>query len=77
MDAGAGEGAGDAAWRVIESCQPIEGSGGAGSYEYQPPRAPMATEMPPTVAYPYMCIEGAKQLAAAASALAAAVYMLA
>lgn len=74
MDAGAGAGASDAAWRTIESCQPVEGDM---MYEYQPPRQAMATELPPKEKYAYMCIEGAKQLAAAASALAAAVYMLA
>lgn len=74
MDAGAGEGSASAAWRTIESCQPVEGDM---MYNYQPPRAAMAITLPDTKQYPYMCIEGAKQLAAAASALAAAVYMLA
>jgi len=37
----------------------------------------MATKMPDKESVPFMCIDGAKKLAAAASALAAAVYMLA
>jgi len=63
----------DAAWRTIESCQKED----ATSYSYQPARAPMETTMPDKVSVPFTCIEGAKKLAAAASAVAAAVYMLA
>jgi len=63
----------NAAWRTIETCQ-LET---ADSYSYQPPRAPMATTMPATESANFTCIEGAKKLAAAASAVAAAVYMLA
>jgi hypothetical protein len=37
----------------------------------------MATTWPATDSVPFMCIEGAHKLAAAASAVAAAVYMLA
>jgi len=37
----------------------------------------MAVEMPATVSVDFTCIEGAKKLAAAASAVVAAVYMLA
>lgn len=37
----------------------------------------MATGAPATIALDFKCIEGAKKLAAAASALATAVYMLA
>jgi hypothetical protein len=37
----------------------------------------MALEMPTTIQAAFTCIEGAKKLAAAASAVAAAVYMLA
>jgi len=37
----------------------------------------MAVAMPATVSVDFTCIEGAKKLAAAASAVAAAVYMLA
>jgi hypothetical protein len=37
----------------------------------------MATTCPATDSVPFMCIEGAHKLAAAASAVAAAVYMLA
>jgi len=68
-----GAGVADAAWRTIETCQTIETT----SYSYQPPRAPMATTMPTPVAAGFTCIEGAKTLAAAASAVASAVYMLA
>lgn len=63
----------DAMWKTIETCQAAD----ATAYDYQPPRAPMATEMPATVSVGFTCIEGAKKLAAAASAVAAAVYMLA
>jgi hypothetical protein len=70
MEAGTTE---DAAWRTIETCQSAE----ATSYEFQPARAPMATTMPAKIAVDFACIEGAKKLAAAASAVAAAVYMLA
>merc|ERR1711862_41974 len=69
----AGDGVADAAWRTIETCQTETDS----SYMYQPPRAPMATTLPDPVSVPFTCIEGAKKLAAAASAVAAAVYMLA
>lgn len=63
----------DAAWRTIETCQKED----AETYNYQPPREPMALTMPKTESVPFACIEGAKALAAAASAAAAAVYMLA
>lgn len=63
----------DAAWRTIETCQ-LET---VTSYDYQGPRAPMATTMPTKVSVDFACIEGAHKLAAAASAVAAAVYMLA
>lgn len=71
MAIGAGET--DAAWKTVETCQALE----AENYAYQPPRPPMATTMPATESVPFACIEGAQKLAAAASALAAAVYMLA
>lgn len=71
MEVGAGEK--DAAWKTVETCQSEEAS----TYEYQPPRAPMATTLPAKVKVDFACIEGAQKLAAAASALAAAVYMLA
>lgn len=63
----------DAAWRTIETCQKAD----LKKYAYQPPRAPLATTMPTTVEVDFACITGAKTLAAAASAVAAAVYMLA
>lgn len=63
----------DAGWRTIETCQTAETK----TYNYQPARAPMALEMPTTIQAAFTCIEGAKKLAAAASAVAAAVYMLA
>merc|ERR1712039_376763 len=63
----------DAAWRTIETCQLETDT----TYMYQPPRAPMATTMPDKISVDFVCIEGAKKLAAAASAVAAAVYMLA
>lgn len=69
----AGPGTADAMWRTIETCQAATDT----SYTYQPARAPLATTMPGTQSVPFTCIEGAKKLAAAASAVAAAVYMLA
>jgi hypothetical protein len=63
----------DAAWRTIETCQTATDT----TYDFQPARAPMATAMPTKVSVSFTCIEGAKKLAAAASAVAAAVYMLA
>lgn len=65
--------AADAAWRTIESCQDAT----ATEYEYVPPRLPMSTTASAKQTVDFMCIEGAKKLAAAASAVAAAVYMLA
>lgn len=58
---------------TIETCQAV----GTTSYDYIPARAPMATTTPKAVPVDFVCIEGAKKLAAAASALATAVYMLA
>merc|ERR1712151_162556 len=58
---------------TIETCQ----AEGATTYDYVPPRAPMATEAPAAETVDFVCIDGAKKLAAAASALATAVYMLA
>jgi len=58
---------------TIETCQ----AEGTTSYEYVPPRAPMATSAPAAETVDFVCIDGAKKLAAAASALATAVYMLA
>jgi len=63
----------DAGWRTVETCQKNTDT----TYSYQPPRAPMATAMPGRESVAFACIEGAKKLAAAASAVAAAVYMLA
>jgi hypothetical protein len=64
------------AWMTIETCGAVADSGQE-KYMYQPPRAPMATTFPTKKAYLFTCIQGAQKLAAAASALAAAVYMLA
>lgn len=47
------------------------------TYPWVAARKPMETEMPAPVNKDFRCIDGAKNLAAAASALAAAVYMLA
>lgn len=69
----AGAGTADAMWRTIETCQKAD----AVSYNYQPARSPLAITMPATQDVAFTCIEGAKKLAAAASAVAAAVYMLA
>lgn len=61
------------AWMTIETCQEAT----AETYAYAPPRAPLATTAPTATDYPFACIQGAQKLAAAASAVAAAVYMLA
>jgi len=58
---------------TIETCQ----AEGTTEYSYVAPRAPMATTAPDAETVDFVCIEGAKKLAAAASALATAVYMLA
>jgi len=58
---------------IIETCQTKT----ATTYGYVAPRAPMATTIPTAVDYPFMCIQGAQKLAAAASAVAAALYMMA
>lgn len=58
---------------TIETCQTV----GTTEYSYAVPRAPMATTAPTGTNMPFTCIDGAQKLAAAASALAAAVYMLA
>jgi len=63
----------NAAWRTIETCQDAT----ATTYDYIPPRAPLSTQTQPKQTVDFMCIDGAKKLAAAASAVAAAVYMLA
>jgi hypothetical protein len=58
---------------TVETCQPLATE----TYEWTPPRAPLATDWPAPVPAPFACIDGAKKLAAAVSALAATVYMLA
>lgn len=58
---------------IIEICQEKTKE----TYSYVGPRAPMATTLPAAVDLPFKCIQGAKKLAAAATAAAAAVYMLA
>jgi len=65
----------DAAWRTIETCQPLDTK----KYTYTKARSPMSTDLAAARAQEvdFVCIDGAKKLAAAASAVAAAVYMLA
>jgi len=58
---------------TIETCQ----LAAATEYAFRPPRAPLATAEPAEVAWAFACIEGAQKLAAAASALATAAYILA
>jgi hypothetical protein len=58
---------------TIETCQ----AEGTTEYSYVAPRLPMATTAPTAETVDFVCIEGAKKLAAAASALATAVFMLA
>lgn len=61
------------AMMIVETCQLDT----ATVYSYAPPRAPMATTMPAGTDYTFTCIQGAKNLAAGAAALASALYMLA
>lgn len=63
----------EASWRTIETCAVL----GTTKYNYVAPRKPMDLKNPDAVSVDFACIEGAKTLAAAASAIAAAVYMLA
>jgi len=58
---------------TVETCQEVTTE----KYAWAPPRAPMETEMPDADDYLFQCIQGAQKLAAATSALATAVYMLA
>lgn len=58
---------------TVETCQ----NDTTTSFSYVAPRGPMETEPPTGKTVPFQCIDGAQKLAAAASALAAAVYMLA
>lgn len=58
---------------TIETCETV----GTTEIDYVEPRKPMAITAPAAVKKPWTCIQGAQKLAAAASALAAAVYMLA
>jgi hypothetical protein len=58
---------------TVETCQ----AEATVEVAWGPARGPMQTAMPDTTLYPFTCIDGAQKLAAAASALAAAVYMLA
>jgi len=58
---------------TVETCQPTATT----SYEWTPPRAPMAVVPTAAVSGPFACIDGARKLVAAASVLATAVYMLA
>jgi len=58
---------------TVETCQPVATT----EFSWTPPRAAMATTAGDAITAPFACIDGARKLAAAASALAAAVYMLA
>jgi len=61
------------AMMMIETCQAKD----AKTYDYSPPRAPMQTTPSTAASYTFTCIDGAKKVAATASALAAALYMMA
>jgi len=70
----AADATGGGAWQTIETCQAVDTK----TYSYQPARAAaLETTLPDPKTYTWTCIEGAQKLAAAASALAAAVYVLA
>lgn len=58
---------------TIETCQ----SKTAKTYEYTKPRTPLAVSWTKVPNVPFACISGAQKLVTAASALAAAVYMMA
>lgn len=61
------------AMMTIETCQ----TEATKKYSYAPPRAPMQTTPATGADYVFVCIQGAKKVAATASALAAALYMMA
>lgn len=63
-------------WRTVETCQPEAGEDLTMSWVALP-RVALANELPAAASYSYTCIQGAQKLAAAATAAAAAVYMLA
>lgn len=70
----AADATGGGAWQTIETCQAVDTK----TYSYQPARAAaLETTLPTAISVTWTCIEGAQKLAAAASALAAAVYVLA
>lgn len=58
---------------TIETCQTKT----ADKYAYIAPRMPMAIKWAAAQSVPFMCISGAQKLVTAASALAAAAYMMA
>jgi len=58
---------------TIETCQTKAST----KYEYTKPRTPLATTWTKVADVPFSCISGAQKLVSAASALAAAVYMMA
>lgn len=71
---GGADGGTDVGFRIVETCQLVATT----TYSYQPPREPLATTMPAKIAATSVaCIQGAKTLAAAATAAATALYMLA
>lgn len=63
-------------WRTVETCQPEAGEDLTMSWVALP-RVALVNELPAPGSYSYTCIQGAQKLAAAATAAAAAVYMLA
>lgn len=71
---GGADGGTKVGFRIVETCQ----LAATKTFSYQPPREPLATGMPaPIAAASVACIQGAKTLAAAATAAATALYMLA
>lgn len=58
---------------TVETCQPLATT----TFDWTPPRQAMAVVPTAAVNGPFACIDGARKLAAAASVLATAVYMLA
>lgn len=63
-------------WRTVETCQTAVGENLTMQWVALP-RVPLADSLPAAESFSYTCIQGAQKLAAAATAAAAAVYMLA
>lgn len=61
------------AWMTIETC----GAADQKTYNYQPPRDPLALTMPAKQPYTFTCIQGAQKVVTAVSTLFALAYSMA